>query len=62
MLRLQPGQVREEREHSRDYGDTHTHAGSDTVTQRLNGLGERLKPMCVFFEGLAFDHVMSNPR
>jgi hypothetical protein len=57
LLRLQPGQVRqEEAEHQRDFGDTHSHAGSDAVILRLNGLRERLRPMCVFFEGLAFDH------
>ena len=56
LLRLQPGQVREEGEHPRDFGATRTRAESDAVTQRLNGLRERLRPMCVFFEGLAFDH------
>jgi hypothetical protein len=56
LLRLERDRVREDGEHSRDFGATHDRPGSDTVTRRLDGLRERLKQKFSFFEGLAFAH------
>jgi tRNA A-37 threonylcarbamoyl transferase component Bud32 len=54
LLRLQPAQVREEGERPRDFGAAQDRA--DSVSIRLNGLRERLKPKYPFFEGLVFRH------
>jgi predicted Ser/Thr protein kinase len=56
LLRLQPDQLREEGERPRDLGATRPLPGSMSVPQRLEGFRERLRPMCSFFEGLAFCH------
>jgi hypothetical protein len=56
LLRLQPGQVKEEGERLRDFGGTQNRAGSDAVVQRLEDLRQGLMPICPFFEGLAFGH------
>ena len=54
LLRIQRDHLREEGERSRDFGATHVRPGSDTVSRRLDGLRERLRPKYAFFEGLAF--------
>jgi hypothetical protein len=53
---VQPEQMREEGARPRNWGATHTHIASDAVTQQLHKFREQLKPMCTFFEGLAFVH------
>ncbi len=56
LLRLQPGRLSEEGELARDFGATHFQPESDTVARKLESLREGLKPICPFFEGLAFVH------
>jgi tRNA A-37 threonylcarbamoyl transferase component Bud32 len=56
LLRLQPGRVKEEGDRPRDWGATQHEPGSDAVAQRLEGLRQGLRPICPFFEGVAFAH------
>jgi tRNA A-37 threonylcarbamoyl transferase component Bud32 len=56
LLRLQPGGVSEEGERARDFGATHFQPESDTVARKLESLREGLKPICAFFEAVAFAH------
>jgi hypothetical protein len=53
---LQPGQVREEGERPRGWGEVQERPESDTVGRRLEELRGRLRAMCSFFEGVAFAH------
>jgi eukaryotic-like serine/threonine-protein kinase len=54
LLRLQPGQLKEEGERPRDFGEVVDRPDPDKVARRLNDLRERLKQTCAYFEGLAF--------
>jgi hypothetical protein len=56
LLRLGPDHVKEEGEQSRDFGATRNRLEPDPVVRQLDRFRDRLRPMCVFFEGLAFAH------